>query len=79
LSRRLTLRLIERPERHPRCSRTHGARTVYLGSDTDWQAASITHATAQHLMVRGLIERQAATRYVLTEQGRAVLAALITG
>jgi hypothetical protein len=31
-----------------------------LASDTDWQAASITHATAQHMMVRRLIERQAA-------------------
>jgi hypothetical protein len=50
-----------------------------LASDTDWQAASITHATAQHMMVRGLIERdQAATRYALTDQGRAVLAALLT-
>jgi hypothetical protein len=29
----------------------------YLASDTDWQAASITQATAQHMMVRGLIER----------------------
>jgi hypothetical protein len=48
-----------------------------LASDTDWQAASITHATAQHMMVRGLIERQAATRYALTEQGREVLAALL--
>jgi hypothetical protein len=49
-----------------------------LASDTDWQAASITHATAQQMMVRGLIERdQAASRYVLTDQGRAVLAALL--
>jgi hypothetical protein len=41
-----------------------------LASDTDWQAASITHATAQQIMVRGLIERdQAATRFVLTDQG----------
>ena len=49
-------------------------------SGTDWQAASITHATAQHMMVRGLIERdQAATRYMLTEQGRAVLAAMLEG
>jgi hypothetical protein len=45
-----------------------------LASDTDWQAASITHATAQHMMVRGLIDR-AATRYALTDQGRAVLGA----
>jgi len=29
------------------------------------------------MMVRGLIERQAATRFVLTELGRAVLAALL--
>jgi hypothetical protein len=28
-----------------------------LATDTDWQAASIKHATAQQMMVRGLIER----------------------
>jgi hypothetical protein len=28
------------------------------------------------MMVRGLIERQAATRYMLTDQGRALLAAM---
>jgi hypothetical protein len=50
-----------------------------LASDTDWQAASITHATAQQMMVRGLIERHAATRYTLTEQGRAVLSAMLEG
>ena len=27
-----------------------------LASDTDWQAASITHARAQQMMVRGWIE-----------------------
>jgi hypothetical protein len=48
-----------------------------LASGTDWQAAGIAHATAQHMMVRGLIERQATTRYVLTEQGRAVLTAFL--
>jgi hypothetical protein len=48
-----------------------------LASGTDWQAAGITHATGQHMMVRGLIERRAATRYVLTEPGRAVLAAFL--
>jgi hypothetical protein len=48
-----------------------------LASDADWQAASITHATAQQMMVRGLIERQAATRFALTEHGRAVLAVLL--
>jgi hypothetical protein len=50
-----------------------------LASNTDWQSG-ITHATAQHLMIRGLIERdQAATRYALTEERRAVLAALLKG
>ena len=45
-----------------------------LASDTDWQRAGVSHATAQHMMVRGLIERdQAATRFALTDQGRAVL------
>ena len=49
-----------------------------LASDTDWQKAGVTHATAQHLMVRGLIDRGAAAgAYVLTDQGRAVLAALL--
>jgi hypothetical protein len=45
--------------------------------DTDWQSASITHATAQQMRVRGSIERQAAWRFVLTEQGRAVPAAVL--
>jgi hypothetical protein len=49
-----------------------------LASDTDWQKAGVTHATAQHVMVRGLIERDhAATRYAMTDQGRAVLGALL--
>jgi predicted transcriptional regulator len=49
-----------------------------LASDTDWQKAGVTQATAQQMMVRGLIERdQGASRFMLTEQGRALLAALI--
>jgi hypothetical protein len=49
-----------------------------LASGTDWQKAGITQATAQHVMVRGLIERdQGATRFVLTDEGRAVLGALL--
>jgi hypothetical protein len=28
-----------------------------LASDTDWQKAGVTHATAQHMLVQGLIER----------------------
>jgi hypothetical protein len=51
-----------------------------LASDTDWQKASVTHATAQHMMVRGLIERdQTASRFMLSDQGRAVLGALLHG
>jgi hypothetical protein len=48
-----------------------------LASGTDWQKAGVTHATAQCLMVRGLIERTAAGSYLLTEEGRAVFAALL--
>jgi hypothetical protein len=28
-----------------------------LASDTDWRTAGVTHTTAQHLLVRGLIGR----------------------
>jgi hypothetical protein len=28
-----------------------------LASDTDWQKAGVTHATAQQMMIRGLIDR----------------------
>ena len=55
-----------------------GTTGFCLASNTDWQAASITHATAQHMMVRVLIERdQTASRFVLTDQRRAVLGALL--
>jgi hypothetical protein len=49
-----------------------------VASDTDWSEAGVTGSTAQHMMGRGLIERdRLATRFVLTDQGRAVLAALL--
>jgi hypothetical protein len=48
-----------------------------LASGTDWVKAGVTHATAQHLLVRGLVERDKASGYVLTDQGRAVLSALL--
>jgi Mn-dependent DtxR family transcriptional regulator len=41
------------------------------------QRAGVTHATAQQMMIRGLIERQAAGSFTLTEQGRAVPEALM--
>jgi hypothetical protein len=48
-----------------------------LASGTDWQKAGVTHATAQHMMIKCLVERQAAGSYVLTDEGRAVLEALL--
>jgi hypothetical protein len=43
-----------------------------LASDTDWQKAGVTHATAQVMLGKNLVERnQAATRFVLTERGGA--------
>jgi hypothetical protein len=49
-----------------------------LATDTDWQKAGVTHATAQQMMIKGLVERQGgAGSYTLTAEGRAVLAALL--
>ena len=51
-----------------------------VAADTDWSEAGVTGSTAQHMMGRGLIERDPlAPRLVLTTQGRAVLAALLRG
>ena len=50
----------------------------YLALDTDWAKAGVTHATAQHMLVKNLVERdQGAPRFLLTEQGRSVLAAML--
>jgi hypothetical protein len=48
-----------------------------LASGTDWQKAGVTHATAQQMMIRGLIDREGARAFVLNDQGRAVLKALL--
>jgi hypothetical protein len=49
-----------------------------LSSATPWDRAGVTHATAQRLLVRGLIDRdQSARRFKLTPLGRDVLAALL--
>jgi hypothetical protein len=34
-----------------------------LAPDTDWQAASVTHATAAHMMARRLIEHDAPSQF----------------
>ena len=49
-----------------------------LASGTDWERAGVRHATAQQLLVRGLVDRdQSAGRFKLTTLGRDVLAALL--
>jgi hypothetical protein len=40
-----------------------------VASDTEWERAGITGATVTAMIVRGLIEQDAANRLALTEQG----------
>jgi hypothetical protein len=50
-----------------------------LASDTDWVRAGVARDTAQHLLIRGLLERDSGgSGYVLTERGRAFLASLLS-
>jgi hypothetical protein len=49
----------------------------WIASATSWQKAGLTHIVAQQLLVRGLIDREAAGSHVLTDEGRAVLEALL--
>jgi hypothetical protein len=49
-----------------------------LASGTDWSQAGVTQAAVRHMIVRSLVERPpAGNRLVLTDQGLAVLAALL--
>jgi hypothetical protein len=50
-----------------------------VASGTEWESppAGVTGATVTVLVVRGLIERDADGRLVLTKQGRGVLDAMI--
>ena len=48
-----------------------------IASKTEWERAGITGATVTAMMIKGLIERDAAGELTLTKQGRAVLAALL--
>jgi hypothetical protein len=49
-----------------------------LASGTDWERAGVTHATAQQMLGRGLIDRAStAARFKPTPLGRGVLAALL--
>jgi hypothetical protein len=48
-----------------------------VGSRTEWSNIRISAATIRNLLVRNLVERDAAGGLTLTDQGRAVLKALI--
>jgi hypothetical protein len=48
-------------------------------SGTDWEHAGIPGATVTAVVIRGLVERDAANRLTLTEQGRAALDELLAG
>jgi hypothetical protein len=49
-----------------------------LASGTEWAQAGVTGATATAMLVRGMVERDAAGRLELTPQGRAALDALLS-
>jgi hypothetical protein len=46
------------------------ARRSCLASNNDWQAASITHATAQQMPVRNLIERDRDSVRLIEQKSR---------
>jgi hypothetical protein len=48
-----------------------------IASKTEWERAGITGATVTAMIIKGLIERDAAGKLTLTKQGRAVPAALL--
>jgi hypothetical protein len=48
-----------------------------IATGIDWVNAGLPHSTVQRLLVRNLVDRDHATKFVLTEQGRAVLDALL--
>jgi hypothetical protein len=48
-----------------------------IASKTKWERAGITGATVTAMVIKGLIERDAAGELTLTKQGHAVLAALL--
>jgi len=48
-----------------------------VASKTEWERAGITGAAVTTMVVKGLIQRDAAGELALTKQGRAVLASLL--
>jgi len=41
-----------------------------LASGTPWEQAGVTHATPQHLLLRGLIDRDHGARFKLSPLGK---------
>jgi hypothetical protein len=50
-----------------------------IASGNEWARAGVTGATATAMVVKGLIERTSGDELTLTEDGRAVLDAIVTG
>jgi hypothetical protein len=51
-----------------------------IGSETDWSKVGIGGAVARKMVIKGVVAHDRKTnRFVLTGQGRAVLAALLAG
>jgi hypothetical protein len=50
-----------------------------VGSGTDWQRAGVTGETVTALVAKGLLVRDGAGRFTLTDDGRAALQALLPG
>jgi hypothetical protein len=48
-----------------------------VASNTDWVSAGVRAVTTRALLLNGLIEREHASHYRLTSQGRAVFDALV--
>jgi hypothetical protein len=48
-----------------------------IASGTDWQKAGVTGETVTVMVVKGLVERDAAGRLSLAGEGRAALQALV--
>jgi hypothetical protein len=50
-----------------------------IASGTEWARAGVTGSTATAMVVRGLVERDAADNLALTKEGRAALDAMLSG
>jgi hypothetical protein len=50
-----------------------------VASGTEWSRAGVTGAAATAMVVKGLIERDSADDLTLTNDGRAVLDAILAG